>query len=109
MSASLFDDFGGYYSVLRDGIEVARWAPSPLWSDFAATLSDDHSYTWVGREPAVSPTDDERLATILRRFIDTNTNDHGYVDANGDLILDGHVVIDDEDRALIQRLMREAP
>lgn len=50
IEGSKFDDFAGYYVVLYRGLEVARWAPSPQWSDFATTyLKDnpDYSYTWV--------------------------------------------------------------
>lgn len=46
---SWFDGAGGYYSVRIDGLEVARFAPSPRWSEYAASMSDnpDWSYTFV--------------------------------------------------------------
>lgn len=48
---STFDYFGGYYSALMEGIEFARFAPSPLWSEIAQTLENrygkDFSYVWV--------------------------------------------------------------
>jgi hypothetical protein len=51
---SRFDEFGGHYSVLVDGVEVARWAPSSLWSDFAAEIADrpGWTYTWVATDGA---------------------------------------------------------
>lgn len=71
---------------------------------------------WVPMTPVLSSSplsDDERLARILRRFIARNTNIAGYVgfDTDGiDLILDGKINLDRaEDRALIRRLMDEAP
>lgn len=49
---SLFNDFGGHYSVLRHGTEIARFAPSPQWSDYASTITDDPDFTyrWVPRD-----------------------------------------------------------
>lgn len=29
---SMFDKFGGYYSVMIDGIEFSRHAPSQVWT-----------------------------------------------------------------------------
>ena len=52
-ASSAFDDFGGYYSVCRDGREIARFAPGPDWSEYAETLSlleewpDSLTYRWV--------------------------------------------------------------
>lgn len=46
---SRFDHFGGHYSVLMDGVEVARFAPSSFWSDYAAENENTPgwSYRWV--------------------------------------------------------------
>lgn len=46
---SLFDNFGGYYSVITQGVEVARFAPSGFWSNYAATMPDHVTYEWVDR------------------------------------------------------------
>jgi hypothetical protein len=51
MSKSMFDEFGGYYSVLVEGIEIARWAPSTFWTEFwdkNATVG--WSFRWVGKD-----------------------------------------------------------
>ena len=53
---SRFDDFGGHYSVLVDGVEVARWAPSNVWSEYAAEIADrpGWSYVWVATDDATA-------------------------------------------------------
>lgn len=46
---SLFDQFGGYYSARLDGVEVARFAPSPHWSNYVefADGLQGWSYVWI--------------------------------------------------------------
>lgn len=47
---SLFDEFGGHYSVMVDGVEIAKFAPSHFWSEYATTIADrpGFSYAWAG-------------------------------------------------------------
>lgn len=47
MESSYFDQFGGYYRVLVDGVEISRWAPSSAWIEFASTMPDHMTYEWV--------------------------------------------------------------
>lgn len=49
---SLFDEFGGYYSVLFGGIEYARFAPSNEWSAYAELMKSvpDFSYVFIKTE-----------------------------------------------------------
>jgi hypothetical protein len=42
----LFEDFNGYYAVFSDGVEFARFAPSPMWEDFAKSIRFDNSITY---------------------------------------------------------------
>lgn len=53
-TSSLFDHFGGHYAALIDGVEVARFAPSDYWSDYAAQMRQvpGFSIRWVP-EPEV--------------------------------------------------------
>jgi hypothetical protein len=56
-----------------------------------------------------APSDNERLAAILRRFVARNATDHGYVAVTADeVILDGRLDFDDPaDRALLTSLIGE--
>lgn len=66
---SRFDYFDGYYSVRFSGIEFARFAPSPAWSDYAKSMQgvDDFSYVFVSTPPTPSAApelrDDAKEAT----------------------------------------------
>lgn len=53
---SRFDSFDGYYSVRFSGVEFARFAPSPVWSDYAKSMENtpDFSYAFVPTSPAVT-------------------------------------------------------
>lgn len=46
---TVFDNFGGYYSVCVEGVEVARFAPGPVWSEYANMIDgiQGYSFTWV--------------------------------------------------------------
>lgn len=57
-SASVFDEFGGHYSVRIEGVEYARFAPSPHWSDYFASVAEQpgFSYVWVPGKGDTSPT-----------------------------------------------------
>lgn len=52
---SRFDFFDGYYSVRFSGAEFARFAPSPVWSEYAKAMTDDpnFSYVFVSTAPEV--------------------------------------------------------
>ena len=54
---SKFDQFHGYYSVRFSGIEFARFAPSPVWSEYANAMQHvpDFSYSFVATEPRNIP------------------------------------------------------
>lgn len=53
---SRFDNFGGYYSARFSGVEFARFAPSNVWSDYAASMKDveDFSYAFVATDADVT-------------------------------------------------------
>lgn len=45
--SSRFDQFDGYYSVRFSGVEFARFAPSPIWSDYANSMQDTEDFSYV--------------------------------------------------------------
>ncbi len=53
-------------------------------------------------------TTDEMLASVLRRFISKNRDDHGYaaLDEDNTLVLDGNVQLTNEEYGVIYPLLR---
>lgn len=51
MTDSMFDEAGGYYSAMVNGIEYAKFAPSSVWTRVSHEMSlmygEDFTFKWV--------------------------------------------------------------
>lgn len=84
---SRFEHYGGYYSVRFGGVEVARFAPSNRWSDYAQSMENDpaFSYAFVSTDaPNARPASDEALIEGRARLHDIE--DYEGPDADADPI-----------------------